>query len=103
MAIQPAWMVTGDRANQREPILTGDGPFSILATGLIAGWIAQRIVDRRLSLWACLGLGLLGAICGAFLAGLIDLNLQGPIGALALYTTGSVLILALYTLLHRGR
>ena len=83
--------------------MTGDGSFSILATGLIAGWLARHIVDRRLSLWACLCLGFLGAVCGAGIARLLDLRLPGAIGSLALATTGSILILALFVLLRRRR
>lgn len=92
-----------DTSRLESPVLNGLGPFSVLAIGLLAGWIAQRIVDRRLSLWGCLGLGCLGAFCGAWIAGLVGLSLPGLLGGMILSTTGSVLLLAVFVLARRGR
>lgn len=72
-----------------------------MAIGLLSGWIARRVIDYRLSLWACLCLGVLGAWAGSLMAGIIGLDLSGPLGVLALSVTGSVLLLALFVLLSR--
>jgi uncharacterized membrane protein YeaQ/YmgE (transglycosylase-associated protein family) len=84
-------------------MVSDQGPFGVLAIGLIAGWIAQRVVDRRLRLWNCLLLGALGAVSGASLSRLFGLAFSGVLGSLALSTIGSTFLLAAYVLLRRGR
>ena len=83
-------------------MVSDQGPFGILAIGLISGWVAQRVVDKRLRLWNCLLLGALGAVAGAQLTGFLCLAFSGPLGTLALSTIGSTFLLAIYVLLRRG-
>ena len=83
--------------------MSGLGPFSVLAIGLIAGWIAQRVVDKRLGLWPCLLLGALGAVLGSNIALAYGIVLPGALGALALSTTGAIFLIAVYVLIRRGR
>ena len=75
------------------------GILSWIILGLIAGFIASKIVDHQgQGLWLDMGLGIIGAIVGGFLfslfgkEGVSGLNLYSMLVAIA----GSVVVLLLY-------
>ena len=75
------------------------GILSWIILGLIAGFIASKIVDHQgQGLWLDMGLGIIGAIVGGFLfslfgkEGVSGLNLYSMLVAIA----GSIVVLLLY-------
>jgi uncharacterized membrane protein YeaQ/YmgE (transglycosylase-associated protein family) len=75
------------------------GIFSWIILGLIAGFIASKIVDRQGSgLWLDIALGIIGALVGGFLfsffgsTGVTGLDLWSMIVAVV----GSIVVLLIY-------
>jgi uncharacterized membrane protein YeaQ/YmgE (transglycosylase-associated protein family) len=82
------------------------GILSWIILGLIAGFIASKIVDHQgQGLWLDMGLGIIGAIVGGFLfslfgkEGVSGLNLYSMLVAIA----GSVVVLLLYNVVTGQR
>jgi uncharacterized membrane protein YeaQ/YmgE (transglycosylase-associated protein family) len=75
--------------------MSGLGWLSFLIVGLIAGWLAEKIMSRQHGLGINLVVGVIGAYLGAFLFRLIGLQTTGFIGALVVATIGSVVLLAI--------
>ena len=84
------------------------GILSWIILGLIAGFIASKIVDRQgQGFWLDMGLGIVGAIVGGYLfslfgrEGVTGLNIYSMLVAVA----GAVVVLLLYNLVtgrHRA-
>lgn len=74
-----------------------------MVMALLAGWIAKRILKRRQSIMACLGLGLWGAMLGNWVATALSINFQGIIGGLLLACAGAVMSLAIVATLRPDR
>ncbi|SDX15182.1 Uncharacterized membrane protein YeaQ/YmgE, transglycosylase-associated protein family [Albimonas donghaensis] len=82
--------------------MEGVGWLSFLVIGLIAGWLAEKILKRDHGLLTNLIVGIVGAYLGAFLFSAVGLAAGGFIGALITATVGAVALLALLGLI-RGR
>lgn len=72
-----------------EPI----GWLSFLIVGLVAGWIAEKVMARDHGLLTNLVVGVVGAYLGAMLFRVIGLHAGGFIGALVVATLGAVALL----------
>jgi uncharacterized membrane protein YeaQ/YmgE (transglycosylase-associated protein family) len=71
--------------------------------GIVAGWLAGKIMKG--SGYGILGdlvLGIVGAIVGGFLFGLLDLHAGGLIGSLVTATVGAIVLIFLVRLLKRA-
>ena len=75
--------------------MSGLGWLSFLLVGLIAGWVAEKVMGREHTLIMNLVVGVIGAYVGAFLFWLLGLTSTGFIGALVVAIIGSVVLLAL--------
>ena len=82
------------------------GIISWIILGLIAGFIASKIVDKRgQGFWLDIALGIVGALVGGFLfdrfgaSGVTGLNIYSMIVA----TVGSVVVLLIYNALAARR
>jgi uncharacterized membrane protein YeaQ/YmgE (transglycosylase-associated protein family) len=75
--------------------MQGLGWLSFLFVGLIAGWIAERVMSRSHGLITNLIVGVIGAYLGAFLFRLFGLATTGFIGALVVATIGAIVLLAI--------
>ncbi|MAS42151.1 MAG: GlsB/YeaQ/YmgE family stress response membrane protein [Rhodobacteraceae bacterium] len=75
--------------------MEGVGWLSFLVIGLIAGWLAEKILKRDHGLLTNLIVGIVGAYLGAFLFSAVGLAAGGFIGALITATVGAVALLAL--------
>lgn len=82
--------------------MTGLGWFSFLIVGLIAGWVAEKIMKRDQGLLTNLIVGVIGAYLGAFLFRMLGLASSGFLGALVVAIIGSVVLLAIVGAI-RGR
>jgi uncharacterized membrane protein YeaQ/YmgE (transglycosylase-associated protein family) len=76
--------------------MQGIGWISFLFVGLIAGWIAEKVMGRSHGLLRNLLVGVIGAYLGAFLFSAVSL---GPAvnfwGALVVATIGAIVLLAI--------
>jgi uncharacterized membrane protein YeaQ/YmgE (transglycosylase-associated protein family) len=75
--------------------MSGLGWLSFLIVGLIAGWIAEKIMKREHGLFINLLVGVIGASLGAFLFRLLGLATTGFVGTLVVATIGAVVLLAI--------
>lgn len=82
----------------------GLGWFSFLIVGLLAGWIAEKLMKRDHGLLRNLVVGVLGAYLGAFLFRLVGM---GPAmsfsGALVTAVIGAVVLLWITSVVFKGR
>lgn len=69
--------------------------------GIAAGWIAEQLTGRRHGILTNLVVGLLGALIGWWLAGVIDIGVDGWIEWLITSTVGAVILLFLFGLVRR--
>lgn len=80
----------------------GLGILGWIIVGLIAGWVAEKVMDRDHGLLTNLVVGVVGAIIGGWLAGALGLNVVGFWGALIVAIVGAIILLAGLQLI-RGR
>ena len=81
--------------------MSGVGLIGAIVIGILAGWIAEKVMKRNHGLVTNLVVGLVGAILGALLARLLHIQFGGFIGSLAVSTACAVLLLALLSALKR--
>jgi uncharacterized membrane protein YeaQ/YmgE (transglycosylase-associated protein family) len=94
---------TGRGGAQEERGMSGLGWVSFLIVGLIAGWAAEKLMQRDHSLIENLVVGVIGAYLGAFLFRLLGLTSTGFIGALVVAIVGSVVLLAIVGAVRKRR
>jgi uncharacterized membrane protein YeaQ/YmgE (transglycosylase-associated protein family) len=75
--------------------MSGLGWISFLIVGLVAGWVADKVMKRGHGLLQNLIVGVIGAYLGALLFWVFGLAATGFIGALAIAIVGSVVLLAI--------
>ena len=74
-----------------------------LIIGIVAGWLAGKIMrGGRFGLVGDLVIGVIGAVLGGFLFGLLGLSANGLIGSLVTATVGAVVLLFLIHLVKRA-
>lgn len=81
--------------------MSGLGWLSFLLVGLIAGWVAEKVMSRSHGLLTNLVVGVIGAYLGAFLFRLLGLASTGFVGALVVAIVGSVVLLAILGAVNR--
>lgn len=73
--------------------MTTDWIWTILI-GIVAGWLAGQISrGHGFGVWVDLLVGIVGAVIGNFVFGLLGLHTYGLIGALITSTLGAILLL----------
>ena len=71
-----------------------DNILALLIVGAIAGWLASVVMkNKSLSLGGYLVLGILGAIVGGFVLGLLQLHASGLIGSIISATVGAMIVI----------
>jgi uncharacterized membrane protein YeaQ/YmgE (transglycosylase-associated protein family) len=74
-----------------------------LVIGLIAGWLAGMITKGRgFGVFVNLVVGVLGAVLGGFLFGLLGLSAHGFIGSVVMAVVGAVVLLFLMGTIKRS-
>ena len=81
--------------------MSGLGWLSFLIVGLIAGWIADKVMQRGHSLIENLVVGVIGAYLGALLFRILGLAATGFVGALVIAIVGSVVLLVIVGALRK--
>lgn len=82
--------------------MSGVGFFGAIIIGIIAGWIAERVMGRDHGLITNLVVGLVGALLGGFLAGQFGYAYAGFWPSLLVSALGAILLLFLLGLIKRG-
>ncbi len=83
--------------------MNGVGIIGVVIIGLLAGWIAERVMNRSHGLLVNLIVGLVGAVVGGFLAGLFGFTYYGWLGSLVVATIGAIVLLFLLSLVSGRR
>ncbi len=83
--------------------MSGVGIIGAIIIGILAGWIAEKILKRDHNLIVNLVVGLVGSFIGAFVANMLGINFGGWIGSLLVSTAGAVLLLFIYGLIAKRR
>ncbi len=81
--------------------MSGVGVFSAVIIGILAGWIAERVLQRRHGLFTTLIVGVIGSFIGGFIAGRLNIMVYGWVDSLLVSTLGAIVLLALLGLLRR--
>ena len=77
------------------------GLFAFLIVGLIAGFIAEKVLKADHGLLVNLLVGVIGAYVGGFLAGLIGLSVAGVLGEIVIATVGAIVFLYVLRIIRR--
>jgi uncharacterized membrane protein YeaQ/YmgE (transglycosylase-associated protein family) len=75
------------------------GIIGFLIVGLLAGFIAEKVMNRNHGLIKNLVVGVIGAYVGGFLAQALGLAFFGFVGHLIVATVGAIVVLWLFSLL----
>jgi len=81
--------------------MNGVGFFGAIIIGLLAGWLAERMMSRSHGLITNLIVGLVGALLGGWVAGLLGFAYRGWLPSLLVSTLGAVLLLWLLSAMRR--
>lgn len=71
----------------------GIGFFGLLLIGFLAGWIAERTMNRHHGFLTNILVGIAGSFVGGALANLVGIQFYGFIGSLIVAVIGAILIL----------
>lgn len=81
--------------------MPGVGFFGLLIIGALAGWIAERAMNRNHGLLTNILVGIAGSFVGGTLAGLLGISFYGFLGNLVIAIIGAILILWLFGRRHQ--
>jgi uncharacterized membrane protein YeaQ/YmgE (transglycosylase-associated protein family) len=76
--------------------MPGTGFFGMLLIGLLAGYVAERSMNRDHGFLTNILVGIAGSFVGGTLAGLLGINYYGFLGNLVVAIAGAVIILWLF-------
>ena len=76
--------------------MPGVGFFGMLLIGFLAGYIAEKAMNRDHGLFTNILVGIAGSFVGGTLAGLLDFNYQGFLGNLLVAAVGAIVILWIF-------
>ena len=74
----------------------GVGFFGMLIIGFLAGWIAERAMNRSHGLFTNILVGIAGSFVGGTLAGLLNIQYFGFMSNLIVAVVGALLILWIF-------
>jgi uncharacterized membrane protein YeaQ/YmgE (transglycosylase-associated protein family) len=83
--------------------MSGVGLIGAIVIGILAGWIAEKVMRRNHGLITNLVVGVVGALIGAFIAGVLGIAYNGWVGSLLVSTGGAILLLLLLGMIRRPR
>jgi len=73
--------------------MPGVGFFGLLVIGFMAGWIAERAMNRQHGLLTNILVGIAGSFVGGTLAGVLGITYYGFLSNLVVAALGAILIL----------
>ncbi|WP_332772985.1 GlsB/YeaQ/YmgE family stress response membrane protein [Phenylobacterium sp.] len=81
--------------------MSGVGIIGWIVIGILAGWVAEKVMKRNHGLLTNLAVGVVGALLGGFVAGMLGISFGGWIGSFVVATLGAIILLFLLGLLKR--
>jgi len=81
--------------------MSGVGLIGAIIIGILAGWLAEKVMKRNHGLLTNLLVGVAGALIGGFLARMVGIDFGGWIGSLIVSTIGAVILLAILSAVKR--
>lgn len=81
--------------------MNGVGIIGWIVIGIAAGFVAEKLMKRDHGLLTNLAVGVVGALLGGFLAGILGIGFGGWIGSFIIATLGAVILLFLLGLMKR--
>jgi uncharacterized membrane protein YeaQ/YmgE (transglycosylase-associated protein family) len=76
--------------------MPGVGFFGMLAIGFLAGYVAEKAMNREHGLFTNILVGIAGSFIGGTLAGVLNINYQGFLGNLVVAVAGAVILLWIF-------
>ncbi|MEW9808097.1 GlsB/YeaQ/YmgE family stress response membrane protein [Mesorhizobium sp. ZMM04-5] len=76
--------------------MAGVGFFGMLVIGFLAGYVAEKAMNREHGLLTNILVGIAGSFVGGTLAGVLGLNYQGFAGNLVVAVAGAILLLWIF-------
>ena len=76
--------------------MPGVGFFGMLVIGFIAGYVAEKAMNRNHGLFTNILVGIAGSFIGGTLAGVLGINYQGFLGNLLVAVVGALLLLWIF-------
>ena len=76
--------------------MPGVGFFGMLAIGFIAGYVAERTLNRDHGMFTNILVGIAGSFVGGTLAGLLGIAFYGFLGNLVVAIAGAILVLWIF-------
>jgi uncharacterized membrane protein YeaQ/YmgE (transglycosylase-associated protein family) len=84
--------------------MNGVGILGAIIIGILAGWIAEKVMRRNHGLLTNLIVGVVGAFLGSFVATMLGFSAgEGIVPSLIVATAGAILLLFLLGLFQRRR
>jgi uncharacterized membrane protein YeaQ/YmgE (transglycosylase-associated protein family) len=81
--------------------MSGIGIIGAIVIGILAGWIAEKVMNRSHGILTNLVVGVIGSFIGAFLASALGITWGGWVGSLVISTIGAIVLLFLLGLIRR--
>jgi uncharacterized membrane protein YeaQ/YmgE (transglycosylase-associated protein family) len=81
--------------------MNGVGLIGAIIIGILAGWLAEKVMKRDHGLLTNLIVGVVGALIGGFLASALGIGFGGWIGSLVISTIGAIILLAILGAIRR--
>jgi uncharacterized membrane protein YeaQ/YmgE (transglycosylase-associated protein family) len=81
--------------------MSGVGVIGAIFIGILAGWIAEKVMARRHGLITNLIVGLIGSFIGAFLAHALGFTYAGFWASLVVSALGAIVLLFIVGLFRR--
>ena len=83
--------------------MDGVGIIGMIIIGILAGWIAEKVMKRNHGLLMNLIVGVVGAFLGGFIASALGFSAGGVIATLLVATAGAVLLLFVLGIVQKRR
>jgi uncharacterized membrane protein YeaQ/YmgE (transglycosylase-associated protein family) len=91
-----------DSVGWEETTMSGVGIIGAILIGILAGWVAEKVMHRNHGLITNLIVGVVGAFLGSFIATQLGFSIgSGVIPSLITATAGAILLLFLLGLFRR--
>ena len=76
--------------------MPGVGFLGMLVIGFLAGYVAEKAMNREHGLFTNILVGIAGSFVGGTLAGVLGINYQGFLGNLVVAVAGAVILLWIF-------
>ncbi|CAN0577247.1 unnamed protein product [Ectocarpus sp. 12 AP-2014] len=81
--------------------MQGVGWIGFIVIGILAGWIAEKVMNSQHGLLMNLVVGVVGAFIGGFLANAVGIAFYGFLGSLVVATIGAIVLLWVLRMIKR--